>query len=153
MSSLITASKKSKRVKPPWAPGEGPAEEKQPNDGFGPRQRLLIRAMKSGKHIQCRGRMHDGRGYDILGLACKLAGCLPVEEAPNVFTFGKEREQGGLPASIKQYYGFFNKQGGRGLSASSGIHSLTFLNDNGWSFRRLATLISDDPSRYFHKKF
>ena len=39
--------------------------------------RKWVKALRSGKYKQCRGRLFDGRGYCCLGIVEKLAGVKP----------------------------------------------------------------------------
>lgn len=154
MPKLIQAKKKTKAAARAKliSISQRELDRLQSQDGLGPNQRALLKAARLKKYnkVQCKHRMHDGTGYDFLGLACILAGVEPEQLAPGVYVFGPKKLQGVMPPAVMHHYGFRSSDGqsDRGYQQDTITHLIDFA---GLSMVKLATHIAGRPTRYFKK--
>jgi len=117
---------------------------------LGELQQAFVDALRSGEFDQCKGVLHDGRGYCCLGVACVIArGSGAVE--PDVVRYAFDVVNDMLPDAVKDALQFRSECGEfhhvRG--GLSGYVSLTHMNDEERSFAEIADRIEQYPSDVF----
>ena len=111
---------------------------------------LWVAALRSGKYVQCNGRLHlEGDGYCCLGVLRELSGLATWEK--RAMTFGNtmvfDNEANILPLSVRQW---------AGITSRTGIYhhdlirddylTLASANDGGKSFAEIADIIEHEPT-------
>lgn len=102
--------------------------------------RKWVKALRSGKYQQIRGRLYDGTGYCCLGVACDVLGL-----KPKMGTCGYEfaGRSGILEDGPRRALGLRDTMGEFDESA------LTEMNDDGKDFREIAKVINKEFKRQF----
>ena len=105
--------------------------------------RKWVKALRSGKYQQAKERLHDGTGYCCLGVACVVNGFRPKVGLMGYTEFCGSSQvlKGRAKAAV-------------GLADPEGLHGedkieLTTLNDEGASFKEIATIINKEFKRQF----
>ncbi len=92
-----------------------------------------IAALRSGEYEQAKGSLYDGTGYCCLGVLCRIAG--ESVGAPNRRMYPKEE----FALSV----GLVDEQGTLPQRGPRGIGCLANLNDEGFSFEKIADIIEE----------
>lgn len=126
-------------------------------------QEKWLKALESGDYSQCKDKLHDGGGYCCLGVACVVAGIVPVlvgetvddegyvdEEARYVF----DGEGEAAPDSLVERLMLRSPVGTlqEGATIRIGEHAfdrLVYANDNGGTFAEIAAFIRANPEKVF----
>jgi len=99
----------------------------------------LVAALRSGKYTQTNGQLRDGDAFCCLGVACDISK-LGEWNGNKYFS-----EEGILPNEVRDYFGFYNSNGGvRDYHTES---CLSELNDKGQSFIEIADFIETNWER------
>ena len=104
--------------------------------------RKWVKALRSGKYQQARGVLYDGDGYCCLGVACAVNGFKPTEKYGYNY-FGNSYQV--LRGRQKTAIGLANEEG---MHGEDGVE-LTTLNDDGSTFKEIATIINREFKRQF----
>lgn len=100
-----------------------------------------IRALREGKYKQCQHMMTTGKAYDALGVGCLVSGIRPKKTGSRWTFLGAG---GYLPEKVVEKLGLADEEGG------SKYFRLNVLNDSGWTFEQIATII--EKSLELHRK-
>lgn len=115
----------------------------------GPLQTAWLDALKSGKYKQTKevlfSSMEDA--YCCLGVACIIAGLLPIRVGDTDYTRFEDQENV-LPESIVEKMSF-RGTGGEKRNTLDSSEALYRLNDQGVSFVEIAKIVEADPEQYF----
>lgn len=113
------------------------------------RRAAWVAALRSGKYVQCQGKLSDGDGYCCLGVGCEVAigmGCKiekmgGLDDGPVVLYDGLT---GTMPGAAMDFFGLDDGDGK--YDGGYEIESLTDLNDNDTPFSEIADLIESNPA-------
>ena len=105
-----------------------------------------VEALRSGKYKHCRRWLHDGEGYDCMGVLCIVYGLKP-EKTPEGYVFDGKRDIVPMAVAkavkLRTRIGLYEIEGGDQFS-------LNDLNDLDFSFRELADIIESEPKGLFY---
>jgi hypothetical protein len=115
-----------------------------------------IEALKSGKYFQGQGVLHQRKNaYNLfccLGLACHLyqeaSGDLDVK-VNNLGGYSYDGDTVYLPPAVRDWLGLNDCTGNIDGEAGLTVQSLTYINDNGWTFAEIAEFIEEHESEVF----
>lgn len=108
---------------------------------------LWVKALRSGEYEQALGRLRDGDTFCCLGVACevyrKAGGDLSWRGDAALTGRSHHTNGSSLPETVRDAFGLADDEGGLTLPCRDANASeyLSFLNDSGASFKRIATLI------------
>ena len=102
---------------------------------------LICKALNSGEFPQSKGFLYKARRFCVLGVIADLA----MVEGVCDFAYDEKKQcgfydglAGVLPPSVVEWAGMKSRSG------AVDFVTLTFYNDNGWSFPELAVLIAEN---------
>lgn len=117
--------------------------------------RKWVRALLSGKYKQAKDQLRDGNNFCCLGVACDLYAKEKkrVKWNPDESFLGEDCE---LPVKVANWLGLTKTCGQFNPDARpDGFKieeaSLAQLNDRGWSFKKIADFIKNEPKHLFKK--
>jgi hypothetical protein len=122
--------------------------------------KLWIKALRSGKYKQTKGRLKDVHSFDttsdtfditsdkkFIGHCCLGVACEVAIEQGVIKSF--VHKNGTLPIKVKDWLGLSTNEGRFEHNGDS--KSLTNLNDSGVSFEKIVKIISKSPKGLFKK--
>jgi hypothetical protein len=108
---------------------------------------LLVATLRSGEFSQTKGALKNNKGFCCLGVACELYrretgnGNWLTDGNEDLYVVGKESERGALPKSVQNWLGTRSANPSTSVTREDFPLSLAELNDDGWSFEKIADLI------------
>jgi hypothetical protein len=113
---------------------------------LGPIQRAWVRALRSGKYKQGEGKLSKSDRHCCLGVLCQLAvkAKVPLKMEEGDFYFYYDSQEDYLPAKVRRWAATKSTQGG-----NVNGQSLADLNDNGYSFKKIADIIEKNAAKIF----
>ena len=102
----------------------------------------LVTALRSGDYNQAKRTLRSVSSFCCLGVACDISG---LAEWDDIKYLGEDLT---LPLQVMDYYGFINNKGCYDKNPHN-YESLSKLNDDGSSFKSIATLIESEPEGMF----
>lgn len=108
---------------------------------------LLVTTLRSGKYKQGVGYLNKNNKFCCMGVLCELAAMQGICKRDKPWkTLDYITYQGNgkvLPGSVMTWAGLKTSTGQFAKFDDIGLHSLSGLNDNGWSFERIADKIEE----------
>lgn len=119
---------------------------------LGPNQEKWLQALESGNYAQGKEFLCDAGKYCCLGVACEIFSEYPKQVSKRRHKRKFLCEWNGhfatAPRGVVDALQLFSASGSPN---DPFMHSLTTLNDAGYSFSEIAQIVRGDPSMYFNK--
>ena len=125
------------------------------NFNYTPDQEAWLQDLEKTRAKQTEGYLHNSEGWCCLGRACKVLDIdtnrhvptTQVTEWSNKFWEFDGEGQELPPKAVKALR--LRDNTGTFLRQYNGYRGLTYMNDNGWSFKRIAAYIRANPKNVF----
>lgn len=114
---------------------------------LGPNQQAWIDALRSGKYQQGTSFLINENKYCCLGVLAAIAGCSMSKDENGAEFFNNCEEF--APQQAMDFVALKNDCGGFGEDYM--IDSLTYLNDNGKTFKEIADIIEEKADILFNE--
>ncbi|MDE1971074.1 MAG: hypothetical protein KGI50_05900 [Patescibacteria group bacterium] len=105
-------------------------------------QEKWLQALESGKYEQTVTCLRNDRGFCCLGVFCEIEGCQKSQDGG--YVVNGVRYNSRLPDELTAKLGLKNDIGSITITVS-----LTSMNDNGMSFKDIATFCRKNPEKVF----